>query len=304
MTRPGTLHLYLDAETLARIAAGTHNFFNRLLGAVTAAGWRVDLRTSSAGERLRAPGRRGHALFLMEEPTHDRALTCRRTYVGAFWHIEATARRWDWPVAKTAFPADQVDAKAASTFVNQWRNRLYPGANPISPRQGFVFVPLQGRLLDHRSFQSMSPLAMLQEVLGRSARPVLATLHPSESYTTAETDALARLADRFPRLTVQAGGSDRALQDCDLVVTQNSAMAFRGYFFRKPAILFAKIDFHHIAASVPHLGLTEAFYRAERSAPDFDGYLYWFLKGQSINAGHADCEDQIRTSLRRNGWPI
>ena len=69
----------------------------------------------------------------------------------------------------------------------------------------------------------------------------------------------------IPRLRLETGGAAEALAACDLVVTQNSAVAFNGYFFHKPAVLFAEIDFHHIAASVPRLGVAAAF-RAVRDA--------------------------------------
>lgn len=305
MSRPQVLRLYLDADSLPQIRAREHNFFNRLIGAVRGAGWRVELRASSVSERLLAVTRAGYALYQMEEPTHDRALTCRRTYVGPFWHIESSGRRWEWPVAKAAFPADQVDRVQADQFVNGWRKRLYSGRNGTKKAEGFIFAPLQSRLTEQRSFQVLSPLAMLEETLTRLPdRHLVATLHPKESYSDEELAALAALTNRHPRLSVQRGGSDALLQACDMIVTQNSSLAFIGNFFAKPALLFAEIDFHHITASVPHLGLDEAFYRVQRLTPDYNGYLHWFLQDQAINAGRPDCEDKILASLRRGGWPI
>ncbi|WP_415182370.1 hypothetical protein [Phaeovulum sp.] len=305
MSSKQTLHLYLDIDALCRIRAGQHNFFKRLIRAVRAKGWRVALHETSPVERLRAPSRNGRALFRMEEPTHDGALICRRTYIGPFWHIESSNTRWEWPVAKATFPAAEVDRTQADTFVTQWRKRLYPAVNGVPMGEGFVFVPLQGRLTEQRSFQSLSPVRMLEETLARMpARQIMATLHPNETYTPDELAALEALKARHTNLTLQRGGSEALLQACDLVVTQNSSLAFLGYFFAKPALLFAQIDFHHIAASVPHLGLDEAFYRVTRLRADYNGYLYWFLQDQAINAGRPECEEKIITSMRRGGWPI
>ena len=301
MTRPEHLRIYLEGEALPRARAGTHNFFRRLKEAVEGQGWRVTVEESTLASRLAAPGRDGYALYRMEEPTHARALTCRRCDVGAFWNIETSAKRWEWPVAQDPFDPETVDPEDAARFVRNWRKSLY--SSGISPAdEGFVFVPLQGRLIERRSFQAMSPLAMIEEVLARIDLPVLATLHPNESYSAEELAALDRLAAGHPRLTVQRGGSMAALRQCSLVVTENSSMAFEGFFLEKPAILFAEVDFHHIAASVPRDGIAAAF--APRPRPDFARYLYWFLKERAINAGRPECEAQILAALRCHGWPI
>lgn len=302
MSRNEILRIYLDAPTLARARAGEHNFFHRLIGAVRSRGWRVELRESTLAERLAAPARGGYALFHMEQPTHARALTCRRTYVGAFWHIEAQAERWEWPVAKATFDPDQIDPVASAAFGGLWRKRLYSGGNDVSDG-GFVFLPLQGRLTSHRSFQAMSPLDMLHQVLARTDLPVRAFLHPRETYGAAELAALAALTARHPRLTVETGNPRYALQHCRFVVSQNSGLVLEGFVLHKPAVLFGRIDFHHIAGCVPRDGLDPAFAALDR-LPEFDKYLYWFLHQQAINAGRPECEDQILTVLRGHGWPI
>ncbi|MBW0158126.1 hypothetical protein [Sedimentimonas flavescens] len=302
MSTAPLLWIYLDAPTLGRVRAGQHNFFARLIGAVQGAGWQVNLRESTLAERLAAPGREGYALYHMEEPTHDRALTCRRAYVGAFWRIERVAARWDWPVAKARFEPETVDPVEAARFAEQWRNRLY-SSKSLPSDAGFCFLPLQGRLLETRSFQAMSPVAMIEETLARTDLPVLATLHPRESYTAEEITALERLAARHPRLRIEKGGSDAALRNCRFVVTQNSSLAFEGYFHRKPAVLFARIDFHHIAGSVPRDGIDGAF-ASLKARPEFDRYLFWFLQKRALNAGRPEFEAALLDHLRKRGWPI
>jgi len=208
-------------------------------------------------------------------------------------------------VALADFHPESIDPEEARGFTERWRRRLFKNAANAPRRKGFVFVPLQGMLLDHRSFQSMSPLEMLETVLDEMPdRPVLATLHPKEVYTPEETQALDALAARYPRLRLATGGTIEALANCDLVVTQNSAVAFNGYFFRKPAVLFARSDFHHIAASVPHIGVAAAFRAAQDAAPDYDRYLKWFLADNAIAAGSPQAEEQILAALERAGWQI
>lgn len=297
------LILYLDRGTLERFQAGQHNFLRRLSDAVTTQRWRVTARESTAEERAKAPTRDGYALYHMEQPTHARALTCRRSYIGAFWHIEKTAERWNWPVAKAEFPAGDVRRDLADPFLARLAMETFPAATD-TVSDGSIFVPLQGRLLDHRSFQATSPLAMLKALLERTNAPIRATLHPHEGYSEAEMSALQTLTGQHHRLTVQAGGSIDLLHRCALVATQNSSLAFHGYLLRKPALLFAGTDFHHIAASVHRDGAETTFAALGGPPPDFAGYMHWFLQGQAINAGRPDCEARILTTLRGHGWPI
>ncbi len=295
---------YLEDGLRQSAEAGQHNFMNLVAEVLRAAGFTVHYRPDTAAERAASATRPGYALFHMAEPTHDRALTLRRVYHYPFWAIERTARRWDWRVAQTAFPADAVPRKEADRFYRFWQNRLFGNAPDAATRDGFVYVPLQGRLLQHRSFQSCAPLDMLRAVLAHDPRPVVAALHPKEVYSDAERAALDRLEQEIPRLTVTLGEMERWLTGCDYVATENSSAAFNGFFFGKPAVLFARADFHHIAADAARLGAEEALRAAPEVQPDFSGYLHWFWQQMAINAGRPEAKDKIRAALLRGGWPV
>jgi len=94
------------------------------------------------------------------------------------------------------------------------------------------------------------------------------------------------------------------LKTCDYIVTQNSSVAFDGFFFAKPSVLFGQIDFHHIAANVSELGAAAAIRQAPHMTPDYAGYVHWFWQEMSINAGRPEAEQQIKAALSRAGWPI
>ncbi|SEO10660.1 hypothetical protein SAMN04490248_101370 [Salinihabitans flavidus] len=241
----------------------------------------------------------------MREPFPDRAVTIRRAYYYPFWQIERTAQRWNWDVARSAFDPNEVPRDDAQRFYRFWQNRLFGAAPKATSREGFIYVPLQGRLADHRSFQSCSPFEMLEQVLERAGvRRVVATLHPNESYSKDDLDRLDSMARRHGSLSVSTAGMQDLLQRCDFVVTQNSSAAFAGYFFGKPSVLYARIDFHHIAASVEKLGTSGAFDAVEQMRPDYAAYLWWFLQHMSINAGRPDAEDRIAVRLGGFGWPV
>ncbi|AVO38774.1 hypothetical protein [Pukyongiella litopenaei] len=303
MAEPRILRIHLDDGLRASARAGQHNFINKLARVAQAAGYRVEYRPDTIAERMKSAARRGFALFHMADPPHDRALCFRRVYHYPFWAIERSGRRWDWHVARSRFdPADR--APDADRFCRFWRRRLFGEATGAAQPGDFIYVPLQGRLLRHRSFQSCAPIDMLRAVLDHDDRPVIATLHPGERYTTAELDALDTLARAHPRLDLRWGGMEPLLAGCHHVVTQNSAVAFNGYFFARPAVLFARVDFHHIAANVHDLGVRRALETGPGMTPDYAGYLHWFWQRMSINAGNDRAPDRIAAALARGGLPM
>lgn len=304
MSRARVATFYLDDSLRRSAAAGEHNFIGKVADVLRASGMSVAFRANSAAARIASALRSEYAIFHMDNPTHDRAVTMRRAYHYPFWQIEPTAERWHWHVARSAFTPDGVDPVEARRFQNFWRKRLFAKAPPAQ-RGGFVYVPLQGRLTEQRSFQAASPVEMIEATLSHDAeRPVIATFHPKEEYSAAERQAIHDLAAQNPRLSFQTGEMESLLPKCDYIVTQNSSAAFNGLLFNKPILLFARSDFHHIAANVHALGVAEAFRAVQHLTPDSAAYLWWFWQKMAVNAGRPEAEDQIRASLQRVGWPV
>ena len=301
MSKSDVIHIYLPDQMQRDAVAGQVNIINRIVAAVAPSGCTLKIHRQDADQMEKAAQRGGHVLFHMMEPLTPRGLTLRRAYHYPFWQIEATAARWAFDVARNVFDPAEIDPDMAKSFHHRLRHRvLGPG---LTAQEGFVFMPLQGRLLQHRSFQSMSPIAMIEATLAQEQRlPIRATLHPKESYSPDDLAALENLEQRFPHFRVVQGDAMALLRGCDYVVTQNSGLALNGFLLRKPAVLFGDIDFHHIAGSVPRLGLAAAFATAKADPPDFAAYVYWFFKLNSINAGAPEAEDQIMARLQRHGW--
>jgi hypothetical protein len=299
-TMAKTLHIYLHSPLRDNAKAGRVNIFNRIASALP--GWKIVYHPDTDAEHLRAT-QRDHNLFHMAEPQGPNTLCLRRAYHYPFWRIETTNQRWNFDVARAHFDSAAISPVDANQFFSRWRTKVW-GEGPTR-RDGFVFVPLQGRLLEHRSFQSMSPLAMLETVLTRfPAMSVRASLHPRETYSPADLLALSALADRFGQFELTTRTAQDLIGCCDLIATQNSSVALTGYFAAKPAILFAGIDFHHIAGSVPRDGVDLAFARPFGPAPDHAAYLWWFFKAHAINGGAPEAESQIRARLVRHGWVL
>jgi len=305
MSASDIVTFYLPPRLRKQAARGNHNFIRKISEVLTAAGLTVAFDDDDDLARQRAMVRPGRGLYLMSPPANTRGLTFRRTYIYPFWHIEKQAERWNWPIAQEAFDPQRADARKAANFYRFWQRRLFEDAPRHARADGFVYVPLQGQLLRQRSFQSCSPLSMIKTTLDQDAeRQVVVTLHPSETYSTKERQALKDLLATQERLMVRIGGSPRYLQNCDYIVTQNSSVGFKGYFFGKPLIMFGKSDFHHISLSAAVMGATDAFHAVQDHTPDYAAYLYWFLQMRAINAGRPEGKETIRTVLRGHGWPV
>lgn len=301
MTRADTVTFYMEPELCQSAQAGQHNFIGKLAGVMMRAGLQV--RYTPFGSDGVSSGQ-GWTMSHIKMPPDALGLCFRRAYHYPFWQIEQSAERWAWDVAQAEFVPDPAEAGEAARFYGFWQNRLFGEAPQQTVRDGFIYAPLQGKLLDHRPFQLCSPLEMVTHCLEQTSAPVIATLHPGERYDRAELAALKKLEKAHKRLTVQTGGMEALLARCDYVVTQNSSVAFNGYFFGKPALLFRKADFHHIAVQANADDLAAGFAAVAQAAPAYAAYVHWFWQINSINAGRPEAEEKIAGRLRRFGWPV
>lgn len=298
MSTPETVRFLLEEPLRQSAVDGRHNFIAKVANVLENASISVEYLP----EYTRSEG---YSLRHMSAPNNKNGLVFRRVYHYPFWQIEQTAERWNWDTATADFDPREVDARDAKKFYHFWQKRLWGDLAKEPRKDGYVYVPLQGRLLSHRSFQHCSPVEMIEACLaGMPNKSIIATLHPNEQYTDPELSYLNDLRAKHPRLKIRTGEMEELLQGCDCIVTQNSSAAFNGYFFGKPALLFAKIDFHHIAITADMTGLQSDFAKLETHAPDYAAYVYWFWQLRSINAGHPTAEAKIATRLRRFGWPV
>lgn len=300
------LRIYLHRQLLEQARKGNHRFLRLVDEAVSSRGWEVSYHRDTSEERLKSSGRRGKSLFHMDDPYHEDSLTFRLAYYMPFWQIESSAKRWEWDVAQAAFDPKEIDKAEARQFYRFWSGRLF-GEEAIASasKEGFVYLPLQGRLLDHRSFQVTSPAEMILATLEQEPElPVVLTFHPKEKYTDDEMTAIHEICEAYPRVIIGELDWLNYLAECDYVVTQNSSAAIAAMFFQKPSVLFGRVDFHHICGNVWEDGVEKAFRKAQNNKPNFKAYLKWFFQDHTINAGKVDVHDRILNRLRHHGWDI
>jgi hypothetical protein len=301
MTNLETVTFYMEPDLCKSAQAGEHNFIGKVAEVLSRAG--LEVRYMPFGLRP-VPEGTGWSMSHIKTPPDKRGLSFRRVYHYPFWQIEQSAERWSWDVAQSAFSPDPAEAKEAGRFYGFWQNRLFGDAPRVTSKDGFVYVPLQGKITSHRPFQICSPLEMVEHCLEQTDGQVITTLHPNEQYDRAEIAALKKLEKAHMRLTVQTGGMTDLLARCDYIVTQNSSVAFNGYFFGKPSLLFRKAEFHHIAVQADPADLAEGFGAVREISPDYAAYVHWFWQKNSINAGRPEAEEMIAARLTRFGWPI
>ncbi len=296
------LHFYLGEGGRAAVLGGQKRMTTHVKAALEAAGWTVRLCPAEA--RALIPAQGGFHLVVNEPVPSDNCLTLRRAGWEPFWRIERTNDRWDWEIAEAVFDPARWGHTDAERFMGHWRKQLF-GARLLTTGGG-VFVPLQGKLTQRRHFQSASPIEMLRAVAVRwPDRTVIATLHPGETYTGEERAVLQALCAALPNLRLSEGGSEAVLRGCDLVVTENSSMALKAYVAQKPVMLWARMDFHHIAASVPRHGQAAAFAMVEAGMqPDYGRYLWWYFRENCLRTWDDGVQGTIRERLRALGWPL
>ncbi|WP_282603333.1 hypothetical protein [Paracoccus sp. PARArs4] len=294
------LNVYLHPPVLQMAKAGRLGFLNRMTGLLQERGWTVRIGHSGDGPRALAPARPGFALFNMERPTHDRALTFRLAYHYPYWRLERQAERWRWPIARAEFDPDRIGDGPAANFAARLRERVLPGPEP--QRGDHILIPLQGHLRKRRSFQSASPVGMIRHA-AMTGRPCIATLHPKEIYDDRDHRALELLQDEFPNLTV-GGDTAALLRDCAFVVTQNSSVGFDGLILGKPVVLFAQSDFHHVTLNAAHLGADRAIAMAPDHQAPVQKFLDWFLRRNSLDMMAPDADERLIQAMKKGGWPL
>ncbi|MEP4196261.1 MAG: hypothetical protein ABJL99_11580 [Aliishimia sp.] len=298
MPKTQDVQIFVENSLRRSVRSGNHKFLGLLAKVLSEAGLTAQYRLMS--ERHTAIGL---SLTHMKAPELGQGLVFRRVYHPPFWQIEQTEKRWDWSVAKATFEPELIGEKEAKRFADFWRNRHFPDLE--TTLGDVIYVPLQGHLLRQRSFQSCSPIDMVAAVLNATDRPVIITLHPNESYSEQEAAQLETLISRHENARLEVGGMDQHLPSCHMVVTQNSTVAFNGYFFEKPAVLFGQIDFHHIARKATVKTIGDALLEAHKlPASTYEKYLWWFWKDQSINVSRSDAKDKIKARLARFNWPV
>lgn len=300
-----SVRVFLPEGMRKRALAGQHLFLNKVEQVIEAANLSIEFCENSDLEQYSPQTSSSYSLFYMLEPINENGLTFRKNYFEPFWKIETNNMRWTWPVAKKPFEEPMAKRDRILRFADTLRKRELNSQSSTGCSEEFVFVPLQGKLLLQRSFQMTSPIEMLSMVAEHMKnQTIVANYHPGERYSEEELSELDNICRKYPNVSVSDKPASDLVAKCSCVVTENSSVSLLAYLLHKPCILFADIDFHHIALKVNLSCFAETVEKLAEYEVDYDGYLWWFFQEQSINAGKAEAEQKILSTLRRHGWTI
>jgi hypothetical protein len=300
-----TIDFYLAPKVLDQMLRGDgHQFFSIAKECLEKVGHKVNMFSDTPINLLASATSPNHAMFHFKDTNHQRAVDVRRTAIGPFYSIEKEPLRWNYRLVDTAFDPSNVPSQTANGFFHVWEKLVAQHVEGIEPR-GFVLVALQGKLLDHRRGQEMSPIDMLKATIAQeTSRQILIKFHPKEKYTEAELAAVRGLCNE-PRVQIYEGDLNRALQNCAYIVSQNSSVILKGLFYRKPSIVFAECEYHHPFQSLrKNATLASAFSNVLINQPAFEKFAYWYFQCNCINTSREWAGDMILQQLRDFGWKI
>lgn len=293
--------ILLGPGKLRQIRAGEHTFLQGLVSVLRRAEYLVEYSGNTYFNRKLALFLPGISFSDEGMENARRAFVIRRSYRQKFFRIEKSQHRKDWGTTNAEFDVSNIDTLSANIFYRkQIRDlKVLKFKKPIE--RSYVFVPLQSRLTKKRSFQSFSPIDMVKQTIEKSnGRPVVITLHPTVKYSKKDLRAVEKLTEN-PRVTLSTAPMHEILAGCDYVVTENSSVALYGVLHKKPAIVFAVCDFHHIFQYVPKVGVEHAFENVLQDEPNFVKYNFWFFMVQMIPQFAPDLENRISWRLQQLG---
>ncbi len=295
------LSIYLEAPLLAQ--AGRSRVLQRIAMAMAWRGVECELRPNTAAARRIAERTGERRIYQQGGAEIPGALMLRLCHSEPFWQIEASGDPWSWSATQARFEPETVDPDAARQFLMYRRRRLF--GRRERRLEGFVAAPISGRLARRRDHQVMSTLDMVDALREMEPdRDVLLTVEQEGTLSPADQEALRHVLRRHKGVRLVSRSATDLLARCDYVVTQDSALTLDSFFMEKPAVLFARAEFHHIAGSVPRDGIGRAFDAVRSAPPDYARYLYWYLRGQMIDVGAEDAEQAILARLRVLRWDI
>jgi len=298
-----TLDIYLPEGLCRYMRAGKHHrFFSPAREAFQEIGFDVNILEDTDNARQASIEKNSYALFHYKDPFHDHALDARSAYIGPFYKLESQTYRQDFRATSKAFRPARINGDLARKFFKNWQKNVI--GQPTPEHIGAVLIPLQGKLTRCRVGQSMSPIEMIKTTLElETTRPVIIKKHPREDYSDAELEALDQVL-QHPRAHLAQGDLNNLLAGCAYVVAQNSSVALKGLFHRKPGILFAHSEFHHAFQSVQYRPVEQCFAHVLENPPPFAKFLFWYLQRNCINTSREFVQERILQQCREFGWKI
>ncbi|MEL0436004.1 capsular polysaccharide export protein, LipB/KpsS family [Phycobacter sp. K97] len=312
--------LHLKASDLQSGFSGWHLEFYQVLGALMEAhGIRVESRQRDGDIRIDTRTIRDSRfddgnLHIIDDRSvrAPNVLNAGVAYFWRFWQLDPRGVKAFSSTGDTPYEPDQMPRRRAQSFFDNMhkryvRSRKSKYDQPETSQQfpeGAISVFFQGDYPVTSGATSTTDIEMLRAVQsGAGDRRIIVKPHPLTSNVSdiAETLALAEADNRI--IVTDANVHDILSASC-ATVSINSTVALEGFLHRKPAILFGRSDFHHLAGQVHD---PQEFSRVLADELDrdegYEQFLAWYFLKMCLPLSSARLEERIWQIFTQAGFP-
>lgn len=242
--------------------------------------------------------------------THPRLLNTGLAYLDGYWYADPAGIFCDSTLAGAAFDPATIPAHAAAgffrrlqrQFVAERRSRYGQPVGRAMVPQGAIALFLQGWSDPVARARHIGAVEMVRTVLAHR-QGLLLVVKPHPRNQDDETAQVLALLGRHPDVVVSDANVHDILAAAAVTVSICSAVSLEGMLHRKPAVLFGRADFHHVAETVEYpADWPAALARALALPRAYDRYLYWFLHHGMIGLKQADKFDKLLTRIAAKGF--
>lgn len=239
------------------------------------------------------------------------ALNTALAYLPPYFHLDPQGVLAESMAGDAEFSEADVNAVLASSkfrglqdrLVKKRRSRYGPKDEVTEIPDGCIAVFLQGDN-PHRQGTAYCDNETLLRTVAENAggRTVVVKAHPVSKQLDDAQLILNLLQDGLPVESTDANIHDILCQ-CSVTVSYNSAVAIEGFLHKKPAILFGKSDFLHVAETVRDPSdFPTALHSALASEHDYAKYLHWYFSNYAVSVEDWSLEDKLLQIFEKMGF--
>jgi len=209
------------------------------------------------------------------------------SYILGFWYLDTKGYYWNSTINDLDFNPEQVDIAQAEYFYNgvsgyftRHNVSLRPQHEKVSQNlpSAEAMIPLQNIETYRQRIYYLTSEEIITTVCNAVSGRVYVKLHPLHS--PVEQEKFITFCAQFPNAEISEASIHDLIDASDVVVSQNSAVGFEAFMYKKPVLTCAKCDYHHGSLVCR---TTDELRANLRRAPDYFGnftfekYFYWFL---------------------------
>ena len=307
--------IHTRRDMRAWIAEGKFPVFNRMCPLLNDMGYEVAMMPLYRPPWLRWFNRR--SLHIYRGPGRPRRgpgiLHVAKGYVEGYWYVDPMGHRENSSISDREYlprTIQQEDVRQLS--IDLRRDHVRPGhsareqatVGQLDVPEGAIAIMLQRMTPgDEPRTAICSEANMIRAVVAaRGERPVVIKYHPFGA-TDAVRRAVEAVVDPDAGIHLINANIHDILEKAAMICTQTSGSGFEAFIHRKPALLFARPDYHHAGTVVDDLSVLPALIEeAVETKFSYGRYVYWFLEQNLFRPDAVDFQDRVRPVIEAHHW--